>query len=98
MVRTVRDVFREVVIFEYKSGGSATIKGVFDEAHDAGAINDQGQTISTVAPVATIRDADLSRAPIKGDCCRIKGRHYRIDDAQPDGSGMTKCLLTRLSA
>lgn len=54
---------------------------------------DDGQVVSATEIRLTVVDADLPRAPLKGDTCEVDGTTYTVRDAQPDGSGQTYCLL-----
>jgi len=96
MVKDVRKAFPKSVAYTLKGAGSSTtITAVFDSAYELTILNSEGVPVNTIQPVLSVRDADLSRAPIIGDTCVIDTISYTIFDVQPDGSGMTRCMLTR---
>lgn len=55
-----------------------------------------GEVVSTYKPIISVRDADLPRRPRKGDLVEVAGVTYRVEDAQEDSSGMTRCICVRL--
>lgn len=54
--------------------------------------------ISTVAPQLDVKLADLPEAPQRHGVVIVRGATYRIVEEQPDGEGMTKLLLHKVSA
>jgi hypothetical protein len=49
--------------------------------------------VSTTGPVVSVCIADLPRAPKPEDTCVIGGQAYKVIDVQPNGSGITPCIL-----
>lgn len=72
------------ITYQHKSGGTANIKGIFDDrAQDVDP--DTEQPVSSNVYTLGIKLDDLLKAPVKGDKITIKKKLYRVVDALEDG-------------
>jgi hypothetical protein len=53
-----------------------------------------GQAVSTLATVITLREADIPWQVRAGHRVTVGGKTYRVDDAQLDGGGMVRCIVS----
>lgn len=71
------------------------VRGIFYEPSAVAKVGDLGMT--TTAPVLYLPDADVPAVPT-GKQVQINGKAYEVQDAQPDGGGMTLLILEVLHA
>ena len=87
-----KDCLGEDVTYKFKTGGSAKIRGIFDEAHIFVDPNTD-QPISAQQPILGIKLKDLKRAPQKGDLVIVRKKTYRVIDSQEDGVAGSSLFL-----
>lgn len=71
-----------------------TVSVIFDAAHIQ-AVTGAEVPVSTVQPVALIRDSELPNDADQGDGVTINGTAYEVADIQPDGTGLTLLVLQK---
>jgi len=76
-------------------GGPLTRRGVFERAH-APVFEGSDEPVNATGPTLWVVLADWSPAPVQGDTMVVAGESetWRVDDAQPDGSGGTLLILS----
>lgn len=94
-IRTVRDTFGVQATAALVGEAEVSVVVVLDHQYVEEALGG-GEVLSTIRPVISVRDADLPRRPRKGDSFLIGQDTYRVEDAQEDSSGMTRCICVRL--
>lgn len=99
------DEFGVEALYTPVDGAPKTIAGIFDNGHyyyDPNRLPGspyqllQGAGISTTDPEFRCRTADLVGGGSQGDLLdltEIDGKVYRVNDARPDGTGMTVLAL-----
>lgn len=88
------DVFFDSDEFMVKSAlldGSTTIYGMF---HNEYALVDQGVGVSSTSPVFRCATTDVSTAS-EGSTLVIDSVTYKIREFEPDGVGVTVCMLEK---
>jgi hypothetical protein len=75
------------------SGSEVTIQAIFDNSHFA--IDDTNAVISTTQPMLTCKSADVASAK-QGTRVVVNSTAYKVDDIQPDGTGITILTLHKL--
>jgi hypothetical protein len=84
-----RDVFAEAVTYTPAGGSAVALNTPFDAAWEEVVIQD-GVPVSAVAPMLSVRLADLPAAPRQGDTFTARGASYRVKVVKPDGHGWAK--------
>lgn len=72
------------------------IRAMFQDAY-RGADPETGGPVSTIQPVAGIDTRDLPIKPKGGDTITVRGKTYRVRDAQPDGHTGATLFLQKVS-
>ena len=80
------------VTYTPTSGSAKKITILFDNEYTGFDLS--GGVVSTTGPAAYCKSEDLSATP-KGDAFTIDGTDYTVQDIQPDGTGMTICMLKK---
>jgi len=107
MTTVVRDTFPAAVVYD-PDGAALALVGVFDEAQEMIAVSEDGAEVSTVRSVLELRLADLGITPKSRDEVTVAEAQaaggygtavrYRVTSVQPDGSGNTVLVLTKVSS
>ncbi len=71
--------------------GTDTVNGILKDDFVEG-LADLPAGVATSAPVFVCRTADLDAAP-EGDSLVVSGTTYTIVAHEPDGTGISKCIL-----
>jgi hypothetical protein len=70
--------------------GTATVYGIFDDAHEA-IFDDE---VGTTAPQFVCRTADVTSV-VRGTSIVINSVTYKVTAVEPDGTGMTTLVLSK---
>jgi|SRR5579859_3298633 len=74
-------------------GITGTVTGIFDDKYQV--ISADGETIDSAAPMFLCRTSDVPGV-VNGQTCQIDGgTTYKIRSVQPDGTGMTRLILSK---
>ena len=84
--------FADAALF---AGVGQPVYGIFDDAHAVGDVGELG--MSTTHPTLLLPSAQVPAA-VRGMQVQVAGQHYTVEDAQPDGTGMTLLVLEVLHA
>ena len=76
-----------------QGGGPSTIKVVFENQYQSIEMLSEGVGVESTGPAATCKTSDVSTAK-HGDTLAISGKIYYINGVQPDGTGLTRLLLS----
>ena len=88
-------VFGENVQFLPIAGGSFTVRAIFDNQYEQ-VDPDTEVVVATNQPVLGVRLSDLPALPQKGDRFVVRGKYYKIVDAQEDGQGGASLLMHKV--
>ena len=83
------------ILFRPKSGGTFTIRGIFDETWEE-VDPETLLVISSTQPNVGIKTSELGFTPMSGDEVDIIGVSYRITDVQEDGQGGDTLFLHKV--
>lgn len=75
--------------------GGVTVHGIFDDAYAVGEVGELG--MGTTHPTLLLPSAQVPAA-VRGMQVQVAGQHFTVEDAQPDGTGLTLLLLEVLHA
>jgi len=90
--RQMINTLGKTVTYTPQNGSPKAITVLFDNEYLGMDLN--AGTMSTTGPAAYCKSEDLSSTP-KGDAFTIDGTSYTVQDIQPDGTGMTICMLKK---
>jgi hypothetical protein len=77
-------------------GIALDVAAIFDMAHEM--VDASGELpVSTTMPVVLGRDSDLDMA-VDGSIILARAIRFEVVDRQPDGTGMTRLILKRVTA
>ena len=88
--RTTRAVFAHLANVEVVIGGVA-VACIFDADYDTGVLSEYG--VDGVAPVLTLPTARVP-VPHFGVVLAIRGTDYKIVSHKPDGTGLSRLVLS----
>lgn len=80
-------------VFTPAGGIGTIIKVIFNKEYQTIEMLSGGVGVESSGPVATCKTSDVSGAK-HGDTLAISGTTYYISGVQPDGTGITKLLLS----
>lgn len=84
--------FGEEALYTPHGEDARTISVIFNDAYEG--LNMRTHvTMGTTGPFALVRDADISANPT-GDTLTVRTKEYNIVDANGDGTGITKLILS----
>lgn len=75
--------------------GGLTVQGIFDDAAAVGGVGDLG--MATTQPTLLLPTSAVP-ASVRGMEVLVAGQLFRVEDDQPDGTGMTLLVLEVLHA
>lgn len=75
--------------------GGVTVHGIFDDAYAVGEVGELG--MGTTHPTLLLPSAKVPAA-VRGMQVQVAGQHFTVEDAQPDGTGLTLLILEVLHA
>lgn len=75
--------------------GEVAVLGIFDDASAVGDVGELG--MATTHPTLLLPSAQVPAA-VRGMQVQVAGQHFTVEDAQPDGTGMTLLILEVLHA
>lgn len=70
--------------------GEVAVLGIFDDASAVGDVGELG--MATTNPTLLLPSAQVPAA-VRGMQVQVAGQHFTVEDAQPDGTGMTLLIL-----
>lgn len=70
--------------------GEVAVLGIFDDASAVGDVGELG--MATTHPTLLLPSAQVPAA-VRGMQVQVAGQHFTVEDAQPDGTGMTLLIL-----
>lgn len=70
--------------------GDVAVLGIFDDASAVGDVGELG--MATTHPTLLLPSAQVPAA-VRGMQVQVAGQHFTVEDAQPDGTGMTLLIL-----
>lgn len=73
--------------------GEVAVLGIFDDASAVGDVGELG--MATTHPTLLLPSAQVPAA-VRGMQVQVAGQHFTVEDAQPDGTGMTLLVLELL--
>lgn len=88
----VVETFRDEAIYTPAGGGPVTLSCVFDRSYQLAA-DVGGPGVSTTAPAAFFRLADLPGDPPPYGDLQVRGVDYRVTEPKPDGHGGVLLVL-----
>ncbi|QTW18188.1 head-tail joining protein [Comamonas kerstersii] len=74
--------------------GEVAVLGIFDDASTVGDVGELG--MATTHPTLLLPSAQVPAA-VRGMQVQVAGQHFTVEDAQPDGTGMTLLILEVLN-
>lgn len=74
--------------------GEVAVLGIFDDASAVGDVGELG--MATTHPTLLLPSAQVPAA-VRGMQVQVAGQHFTVEDAQPDGTGMTLLILEVLN-
>ena len=75
--------------------GGVTVHGIFDDAYAVGEVGELG--MGTSKPTLLLPSSRVP-ANVRGMTAQVDGQHFTVEDAQPDGTGLTLLILEVLHA
>ena len=93
--RAARDIWGEGITLALSGGPAASVRAVFDAAHERVEFDSAGVPVTATRPVLDVRLADLSIAPRQGDVATIGGVAHEVTEVATDGNGGAKLFLVR---
>lgn len=88
--KTVNKVFGTEIEYSYLSGGTSTIRGVFDNEF----VEIDG--VGSRKPILkNVRRSDLTANPVEGDTLDINGVSYTVVESQADSVGTLILILEK---
>lgn len=95
MLDTLIPCFGETICYRPRSGGTFTIKAVFDR--DAIQVDPSTEeVVASNLPKIGIKLAELPGRPEQGDRVDIEKESFYVTDSQEDGQGGASLLLHRM--
>lgn len=88
--RTTRAVFFHIANVEVVMGG-VPVACIFDADYDTGVFSEYG--VDGVAPVLTLPTASVPM-PYSGVALVVGSAHYKIVSHKPDGTGLSRLVLS----
>lgn len=77
------------------AGLQEPVLGIFDDASAVGDVGELG--MATTRPTLLLPSAQVP-ANVRGMQVQVAGKHFTVEDDQPDGTGMTLLILEVLRA
>lgn len=75
------------------AGAQEPVLGIFDDAYVASDVGELG--MGTTRPTLLLPTSQVPTA-VRGMQLQTDGKHFTVEDAQPDGTGMTLLILEAL--
>lgn len=80
-------------VYTPQGGQAASIKVIFDNEYQAIEMLGAGVGVESTSPAAICKTTNISSAK-HGDTLAVGGKTYYISGVQPDGTGITRLLLS----
>lgn len=87
--------FSEEITYEPYGLTAMKIDAIFDNEFESIDPN-TGATVISTQPMIGVKNAHLPRLPDKGDSVVIRGKRYRVIEAQTDGQAMSRLMLNAI--
>lgn len=81
-------------VYTPQGGQAASIKVIFDNQYQTIELLDGGVGVESTSPSILCRTSDISGVK-HGDTLVISGTTYYITGVQPDGTGITRLMLSK---
>lgn len=85
--------FAEVASYTPAGGAARDVRGIFDRVSE---VQDVGELLQHdgVAATFVVATADVPEVSLSGDRVLVRGYDYGVHGIEPDGTGMTRLVLS----